>query len=171
MKQTILIYLALGLFFSTFCQVAKTSKSFGVDGIYKCNVPQTKAKHYIIIQTTNGKRVGKYIGFEPTLTDTIYYSAIMDSLKIVNGRRIGFQLKNYQFSITPINPLENNILAADQNEIKKELEKRKAFPSVLEFGLYIFWGTIDNKTLNLQRVADWYDNRSDQMTFNKTSVK
>jgi hypothetical protein len=170
MKQAILIYLLTSLFLTVHSQVASTSKSLEVTGIYECNYLQTKVKHYIILKTVNNKTVGEYIGFEPMPTDTIYYSATIDSLKI-NGQQMQFQLKDYQFSPTPINFKEDKPSTANQNETKKGFVKIKQSTSFLELYQYSFFGTLSSKTIRLQRISVLYDSRSDEMIFNKTSTR
>ena len=109
------------------------------------------------------KLIGRYIGSETNETETFYYSANIVNLKITNEKEIQFQIKNFKFSLSPINESEN--INSNQVEIKKELNKRNLFPPLLNKFGYKFFGTINHTSIDLYRIADWYESSSDKMLF------
>lgn len=162
MKHVLIILVALSCSLTSFSQQAVDKYA----GTYQFHFPGTQLAHYIILKKDGDKLTGKYLGCEAG-NDTIYYSATMKDLEIGNNGNIKFKLKAFRLSPTPLQPGNEELTPEGQTSIQEKIRGENTGTPMFIRGGYKFSGAIGRRSMQLQRVADQYDSKSDEMKFTR----
>lgn len=165
MKRILLASILFSFFIPAFSQQATDEKYLGN---YEFRFPGSTVPHYIILTKTGDKLTGRYLGFYPRTTDTIYYLSTMKDLEITGDGNIKFSLNRYRYSSTPLRP-GKILLVEDRKLVDEKLQSDQFMTVPARFSGYSFSGTISTKMIKLTRYYDWADSQADNMEFIKTS--